>query len=235
MRHKKCDKKNEKKDFLEWYVTEQTVEYVLAPGRMESIAAGVVTSYDNEFNDKKIKGLERDIKKIDVEVDKLIDSIITMPKKAHAKIGERIEILETQKADIELNLVTLRIANGRRLTKEEIIKYFKSFCNGDLLDVDYQRRVINLFVNAVYLYDDKMVIYYNLPGGGQVSYIEMCDDMENLTPIEENPLDGKVRGGYNYVGLGSDSVPHTPPKSPATTGFSVRHVNSWRIYFSRFF
>jgi len=27
--HKECDKKNEKKDFLEWYVVEQTLEYVL--------------------------------------------------------------------------------------------------------------------------------------------------------------------------------------------------------------
>ena len=204
---KACDKKNEKKNFLEWYVTEQTVEYVLAPGRMEEIAAGVVASYENEFNDTKIKELERQVKKIDTEVDKLVDSIVEMPPKAAVKLGEKIELLETQKADIELNLVTLKIANGRRLTHEEIVKYFKSFCNGDLLDIDYQRRIIDLFVNAVFLYDDKMIIYYNLPGGGQVSYIEMCDDMEGLAPFDEKLLDGKAQDGYNKDNRGSDSVP----------------------------
>jgi hypothetical protein len=30
------------------------------------------------------------------------------------------------------------------------------------------------------VYDDKLVIYYNLKGGKQVSYMEMCDDMETL-------------------------------------------------------
>jgi DNA invertase Pin-like site-specific DNA recombinase len=195
---KSCDKKNEKKDFLEWYVTEQTMEYVLAPGRMEEIAAGVIASYDNDFNDKKIKELERQVNNISGEVDKLIDSIIVMPKKAAVAIGEKIELLETQKADIELNLVTLRIANKRRLTHEEIVKYFKSFVGGDLLDVNYQRRVIDLFVNSVYLYDSKMVIYYNLPGGGQVSYIEVCEDMEGVTSFDD------------MGARGSDSKPTSP-------------------------
>ena len=167
---------------------------------MEEIAAGVVRAYDNDFNDKSIKELERQVTKIDTEVDALIDSIVTMPKKAAAKIGEKIEILETQKADIELNLVTLRIANKQRLTEKEILKFFKQFCNGDLLDVNYQRRIIDMFVSAVYLYDDKMAIYYNLPGGGTVSYIEMCDDMEGLTPLDEGAR-------------GSNSVPSSPPKS----------------------
>ena len=210
-KHKSCDKKNEKKDFIEWYVTEQTVEYVLSPGHMEEIAAGVVASYDNDFNDMKIKELERKVVKLDKEVDRLVDSILEMPKKAAAKIGERIEILETQKADIELNLSTMRIANRRRLTEEEIVKYFKSFCNGDLLDVNYQRRIIDLFVNSVYLYDDKIVIFYNLPGGGHVSYIEVCDDMEGLAPFDES-----VGSGRGNVRHSSDSVPSSPPKhSPA--------------------
>jgi len=210
-RSKSCDKKNEKKDFLEWYITEQTVEYVLKPGCMEEIAAGVVRSYDNEFNDNQIKELEKQIKKIDVEVDALVDSIVEMPKKARPKIGEKIEILETQKADIELNLVTLRIASARRLTEEEIVTYLKSYCRGDLLDIDYQRRIIDLFIHKIYVYDDKVVIYYNLPGGGQVSFIEVSEEMEGLAPLDENAVDGKAQIGYNEGQRGSDSVPTSPP------------------------
>ena len=110
----------------------------------------------------------------------------------------KIEILETQKVDIESDLVTLRIANKRRLSEDEVLKFFKQFCGGDLLDDNYQRRIMDMFVSSVYLYDDKMVVYYNLPGGGMVSYIEMCDNMEELTPI-----DSWARG--------SDSEPPSPP------------------------
>jgi DNA invertase Pin-like site-specific DNA recombinase len=62
-----CDKKNEKKAFLERYVVEQTIEYVLRPERMNYIAGRIVVKYDDEFNEKKIKELERQIKKIDKE------------------------------------------------------------------------------------------------------------------------------------------------------------------------
>jgi DNA invertase Pin-like site-specific DNA recombinase len=88
-KHHTCDKRNEKKDFLEWYVVEQTIEYVLTPERIEDIAARVVAEYDNNFNDTRINDLERRVKKIDAEVDKLVDMMIELPKKSALKIGEK--------------------------------------------------------------------------------------------------------------------------------------------------
>ncbi len=66
-----CDKLNEKKAFLEWYVVEQTVEYVLQPERMDYIASRIVAKYEDEFSDRRIKEYERQIAKIDREVDNL--------------------------------------------------------------------------------------------------------------------------------------------------------------------
>ena len=188
-KHHTCDKKNEKKDFLEWYVVEQTIEYVLSPARIDNIAASVVAAYENEFNDKRIKDFERQVKKIDAEVEKLVDLIVAMPKEAAPKLGEKIAILEMQKNDINKELATLRIANSRQLTKGEIVKWLKSFCRGDLLDFDFQKRIIDLLINSIYLYDDRIVIYYNVKSGKQISYIEMCDDMEGLTPLGDSNVD----------------------------------------------
>ena len=213
-----CDKMNEKKDFLEWYVVEQTVEYVLTPERIDNIAAGIVTEYEKEFNHKRIKKLERDINKIDVEVETLIDILAKGEKKTSARILNKIEVLETQKADIELNLTTLRIASGRRFTKEDVVKWLKSFCRGDELDIDFQRRIIDLLINSIYLYNDKLVIYYNISGGKQITYIEMCNDMENLKPLDDdvNVLYSTENSG---VAEGSDFVAPTPPKPLITRRF----------------
>ena len=104
--------------------------------------------------------------------------------------------------------MTLKIANGHRYTAEQIVAWLKTFCRGDLLDETFQRRIIDVLVNSVYVYDDKVVIYYNVKGGKQVSYIEMCDDMENL-----EPLDNGANTSYteDTVGGGVVRISHTLP------------------------
>lgn len=172
-----CPKKNEKKGFLEWFVVEQTVEYVLTPERIDYIAARIVAKYDEEFNDKGIKDLERQAKKIESEINAAVDASLTAPEKVRPRYYEKIETLETQKADIEMNLATLKIAAGHRYTKEQIAEWLKTFCNGDKLDIEFQKRIIDVLVNSVYVYDDKIVIYYNVKDGKQISYIDACNDI----------------------------------------------------------
>jgi DNA invertase Pin-like site-specific DNA recombinase len=175
---RECDKKNEKKAFLEWYVVEQTVEYVLQPERMDYIASRIVAKYEDEYNDKRIKEYERQIVKLEREVDNLISAIAASGAKMAERVADKIEVMETQKADIEHELVTMRIANAHRYTREQIIAWLKVFTRGELLDPVFQRRIIDVFINSVYVYDDKIIIYYNVQGGQQVSYMEMLDSSE---------------------------------------------------------
>lgn len=173
-----CDKKNEKKGFLEWYVVEQTVEYVLKPERIDYIAARIVAKYNEEFNDKQIKELQKQSARLDGEINAAVDASLTAPEKVRPRYYEKIEQLETQKADIDLNISTLKIAAGHRYTKEQIAAWLKTFCNGDNLNPEFQRRIIDVLVNSVYIYDDKIVIYYNVKGGKQISYMEMCGNIK---------------------------------------------------------
>ena len=39
----------------------------------------------------------------------------------------------------------------------------------------FLRQILDVFINAIYVYDDKVIIYYNLKGGKQVSYIDMVE------------------------------------------------------------
>lgn len=199
-KHHTCNKKNEKKGFLEWYVVEQTVEYVLTPERIDYIAARIVAKYDEEFNDKQIKELQRQAAKLENEINAAVDASLTAPEKVRPRYYEKIETLETQKADIEANLSTLKIANGYRYTKEQIAEWLKMFCKGDNLDIGFQRRIIDVLVNSVYVYDDKIVLYYNVKGGKQVSYMEMCDSIENLRVDGAGKTEDVVR------------ISHTPPR-----------------------
>ena len=199
-KHRSCDKLNEKKGFLEWYVVEQTVEYVLLPERMEYIAERMIETYNDEFGAARIRSLEQRIRHIDGKVDRLIDTISVSPKKSADKLLQKIETLELQKADIEIDLSKLRIANGIKYTKEQIMAWMTSFCRGELLDEDFQKRIIDVFINSVFVYDDKIVIYYNVHEGKQVSFMEMLDSTQE--PPNCNAFGGSdlgVLGGRWWI------------------------------------
>lgn len=204
-----CKKKSEKKDFLEWYVVEQTVEYVLTPARMEYIAERVVEEYDKEFNNTRINEYEKRIGKLEHDADKAFKLIMESESQAVIKRYEKqIELLELQKADLEIDLSKLRIANGIRYTKEDIVAWLKQFCKGDLMDEAFRRRIIDVFINSVYVYDDKIVIYYNIKNGKQVSYIDNCEALDGVDIEETSDL-----SWCSGVRISND----TPRQKPAQT------------------
>ena len=38
--------------------------------------------------------------------------------------------------------------------------WLRQFCAGDSFNPAFRRRIIDVFINTVYLYDDKLIIYY---------------------------------------------------------------------------
>ncbi len=188
--HHSCQKKNERKGFIEWYIVEQTVQYVLSPDRIDHVAKAVVAEYKREFSNSRVTDLERTIAQLDRELDKLIDALLETPKSAHKKIHDRMEALEAQKSDAEADLARLRIAQGIPLTETEVKAWLKQFCNGDPLDEEFRRRIIDVFINAVYLYDNHVIIFYNIRGGKQVSYMDLISSSDlpadNIDATQQN-------------------------------------------------
>ncbi len=205
-----CKKASEKKDYLEWYVVEQTLEYVLTPERMEIIADAVVAEYDKEFNNSRIHDMEKRHAKIERDIKKCFDMMLETNSKSIMKNCEaKIEEMELQKTDLEIDLTKLKIANNIRYTKQDIIAWLKVFCKGDLFDMEFRKRIIDVFINAIYLYDDKAVIYYNIKDSKQISYIEMLDSMDER--VEDGDVGMSVSKPTKNKGLtGSDTKCYTP-------------------------
>ena len=174
-----CAKKNEKKDFIEWYVVEQTLQYVLTPARMREIAKAVVAEYEKEFSGSKVDEYDKAVRQCERELNKLVDALIEAPKVAHKRIYEKMESLETQKAALEAELTKLRIASEIRFTEAEVRAWLRRFCTGDLFDPEFRRNIIDTFINCIYLYDDRIIIFYNIKGGKQVSYTDLVNSIES--------------------------------------------------------
>lgn len=171
------------------------MQYVLTPQHIENVAKAIVAQYDNEFSGSKIDECEKQIRQLDRELNKLVDALIDAPKAAHKRIYEKMESLEAQKAAAESDLIKLCIASDICLTENEVRTWLKKFCTGDLFEPEFRRNIIDAFINCIYLYDDRVIIFYNIKGGKQVSYI----DLEN-TLNEDSP-------GVDY----SDMIANAPP------------------------
>ena len=157
-----CHKKNEKKDPLEEYVVDRTLRFILSPARASRVARAVVAQYKKEFSDSRVDELARAVSQLEKELNKLVDALIDAPKAAHSRIYARMEQLEAQKADLAADLAKLRVAQEIQLTEPEVLAWLKSFHDSDPADPDIQQRIIDTFVNSVYLWEDRIVIFYNL-------------------------------------------------------------------------
>ena len=206
-KEKACRKLNEKKDFLEWYVVEQTQQYVFSEGRAEMIAEKLVAMYENDFGYDRLRELEQLSSKLDNELNQLVDTLSRCPPAAQGRIFTRMEELELRKADADIEIAQLRITSRKMLTVEQVLAWLNTFRGGDPLDADFRERVIDVFVSAVYVYDDKLTILYNVKDGKQISYIESLDPSTEPQPSADSESVSDILSSLS-VRISSASIDH---------------------------
>lgn len=229
-RHHSCSKANEKKDQLELYIVTQTVTYVLSPGMITKIADAVVAEYDREFSQSSVADLERLVARLDQDLRNLVETLTEAPKAARPMIYEKMEAIDAQKADAEVDLAKLRIASGIRYTRQEVTALLHQFCDGDPEDPAFRRRIIDTFINAVYAYDDRVIVFYNIRGGPQVSYESLTaalpyptpdPDPDDPDPDDPGP-DGPDPTSKPDDPGPEDPGPNTPRRSKPSTGSDLK-------------
>lgn len=205
-KHKRsgCRKNREKKDFLEWYVCEQTQQYILAPYRLPAIASAVADLYNSEIDDSRLQDLERRVSALEGEMNVLVGRLGSVPDKFVPRITQRMEKVDAELASAQADLSTLRIQQQIRITEKEVAAWLKTFSRGDLFDMDFRLKLIDTFINSIYLWDDKIVIFYNISHGKQVSLIDPLDPDE----IEKAGQSATLTG---HGGAHPDKVAHGEP------------------------
>lgn len=198
-----CTKRNEKKDELETYIVDQTLRYVLTPSRIKDIASRIVAAYEKEFDNSKIAEQESLIKRLDYELNKLTDALIEAPKAAYPRIYAKMESLESEKAAAESDLTKLRIAHDIRFTQPEVEAWLKSFCTGNPNDPNFRHNIVDTFINSIYLYDDRLVLFYNLKNTQSTHPAppDVSNTIANAPPfaIESEPLYVFVNGIFGCI------------------------------------
>ena len=132
-----------------------------------------------------------------VETEKGIDNLLNAIQQGilNKSTKQRLDDLEAQKEDLEVSILQAELARPR-YTKDEMVRWISQFKYGDVDSVDYQRQIIDIFINSIRLFDDKIIFTYNYKDGTETI---------SLADIE--------------AALGSDFGDVSPPNGPKTNTY----------------
>ncbi len=178
-KHTGCDKKTVKKDWIEDLVVKQIENVLFDDAIIDKIADAVM----------QIQGAENTalplLRKQYAEVQRGIENLLNAIQQGiiTPSTKERLEELEKRKSDLSVEIIKEEMVKPM-LTKEQIVFWFHRFRKLNTRRLDHKRRLIDSFVNAIYLYDDKMVITFNYKDGSKtisLTDVENSDISSNLT------------------------------------------------------
>ena len=175
---KLCDKKAVKKDWIEDLVVNYTMKVIMDDDLIEAIADSILNLLSQE--NTKIPQLQAKLKEIDGYINNILDAIQQGLFNASAK--KRLDELEQTKAEIETAIFSEQLQKPE-ITKDHILCYIERFRHINIKDLESRKRLIDSFVNCIYLYDDKIVIAFNYKDGTKsVSFeeleVQLSSDLE---------------------------------------------------------
>ncbi len=178
----KCKKKSERQDFLEWYIVRQTMSHVLTDARIAEISERLEKLSREDQASTSIREIEARQKEINKELDDLTDKLIaTNNQSIINRINTRADELTAELSALDADLSHFRLQVDHTLTAAQIAAYLRSLRTGDPLDQDFRRRIIDTFIQRVYLFDDKILVYYNIKETAPITYDQALDDLDGLS------------------------------------------------------
>jgi DNA invertase Pin-like site-specific DNA recombinase len=177
---KGCNKKNVRKHEIEAFILNQAREQ-LTDENISMIAKVVSEISKRENNTPFLAEIKKKLKENAKATNNLLDAI---ESGEHMELlSERLSLKKQEKVDLE-NALIREQWDKAELSDSEIKFFLNRLRTGDVDDEKYKRALIAIFINAVYLYDDRAVIVFNTTD-------------RPVTIDSEFVLDKIEKGGYN--------------------------------------
>ena len=184
-RHLGCKQKPLRKQWIERIAVLLTVEKVLNDRTIERIADAIVEMQEEE--DTLIPALERQLKECEKGITNLLNAIQAGILTVSTK--ERLEQLEAQREALETSIAQVQMER-HKVSKEDIVQWISQYKYGSIDDKEYQKEIIDIFLNSIYVYDDRIVFTYNYRDGTETLTLKEIEvafgsDLKMMSPPKE--------------------------------------------------
>ena len=190
-----CSLKPVRKEPLEQFVVQTALEKVLND-RVVDLLVDKLLEYQSREN-TRLPVLQAELKEVKRRIDNLVaaieQGILTPSTRA------RMDELEQQRKALETSVLKEQIEKPP-ITREQILFWFDQFRHGDPADMAFQEKVIDCFVNSIYLFDDRIVLNFNYQEGGRpVSLEEVLGSFLDGRGAPQNIRSGDCLDGFFIV------------------------------------
>ena len=159
-RFKTCKKKTVRKEWLEDLVIAETMKLIQDDAVIDAIVAEVMELQDQENTTLPL--LEKQMREVENGIENMLNAIQAGVLTNSTK--SRLEKLEAQQKELEIRIAEEKIARPR-LSENQVRFWLTRFRKLDPNVKSHRETLINTFVNAVYLYDEKVLITFNYKDG----------------------------------------------------------------------
>ena len=171
-RKRGCNKKAVKKDWIEDLVVSFTMEHVLSDHIISRIAEAVVALQERE--NAVLPALRQQLTDTEQRISNVLNAIEQGVLTPTTK--QRLTELEERRDGLKISIIQEEMARPM-LTHEQVVFWISRFKEGNITDSKFRQRLIDCFVNSIYLYDDRIVLVYNYKDGTQTVTL---DEIEAL-------------------------------------------------------
>ena len=158
---KLCHKKNVHKDYIEDLVV-STCRNLLADKNIDRIAREVMNIYKSETCETNLKRLQKQLSENERKNNNMVESIAECDDSNLRKtFFAKLKSLEEERRILKQEIIKEQKAQPKALTISHIKFFLNSLKKGDLNDIKYRKVLVDVFINAIYLYDDKLTLILN--------------------------------------------------------------------------
>ena len=180
-RTRSCKKKTVRKVWLEDLVVNATLEMLQDDKTIDAIVEMVMHLQDQE--NTALPLLEKQLKEVDSGIQNMLNAIQVGILTSSTK--ERLEALEAQKKELEVRITEEKLAKPK-LNADFVRFWLTRFRKLNPQIKSHRETLVNTFVNAIYLYDDKVLITFNYKEGTKIISL---DDVAALAASGESGSD----------------------------------------------
>lgn len=178
-----CTKKNIRQEWIEQLVIREIKLLLFDDDLLRFIADNTYQYYlESNTDTSYTDALQANLQEVEKSLNNLLRAVEAGIFNDTTK--KRMEELESQKRQIQASLTSAQLKTDLLLTKKHILFFLLNFREMDFENTDCQKRMIETFVNAVFVYDDQVRITFNYSGDNRtisLAEVDAAADIEMFT------------------------------------------------------
>ena len=170
-----CAKKSVRKDALEDFVINFIFENCFTVPQMEKIADAIMHEAEERRKKSPLAALEKELAETEKKITNINNAIAAgiWSSSTSAMLAD----LEETAKDLRANVGLLRYQESQLVDRDRLLFFLHKFSQLNRNSLEDRRKLINYFLNSVYVYDDHLKIIINAVEGSTVVPLESLPDI----------------------------------------------------------